>query len=281
MKDFINIRGVLFDLSIPRVMGIVNVTPDSFYDRSRTFTEGEIAQKVDSMVSEGADIIDVGGYSSRPRATEISVEEEISRISMALELIRKRFDNIIISVDTFRSEVAKVAVNDYGVDMINDISGGEMDKRMFGFVAAANIPYIMMHMQGTPANMQDSPLYDNVVSDIVGWFSQRLEKLTDMGVKDIIIDPGFGFGKSIEHNYEMLHDLDEFGLFGLPVMVGLSRKSMIWKELGIDPGNSLAGTITLNTIALMKGASILRVHDVREAVQSVKLFRKIHETPAQ
>jgi dihydropteroate synthase len=271
---FINVRGNLIDLSVPRVMGILNVTPDSFYKESRISSEEEIVKKVSKMLEEGADIIDIGGYSSRPGAEQITQEEERRRVIRALEIVSREFPEAVISIDTFRSEIAVEAIFDYGAGIINDISGGEMDKKMFHIVEKTGVPYIMMHMQGVPGTMQDNPVYDDVVADILRWFGERIFRLESMGVKDIIIDPGFGFGKTTSQNFEILKHLGDFSVGGMPVMVGVSRKSMIWKTLDTSPGEALNGTTVLNTIALINGADILRVHDVKEAVQAVKLVGK-------
>jgi dihydropteroate synthase len=227
------------------------------------------------MLNEGADILDVGGYSSRPGASNVPVEEEKRRVVNAIGLLRKRFPSALISVDTFRSDVALEAINGCGADIINDITGGDSDENMFATVADLNVPYILMHMKGTPETMQHNPVYNDVVSDILKWIGERVVKLQSAGVKDIIIDPGFGFGKTIEQNYELLSRLEDLFIPGLPVLVGLSRKSMIWKTLEIQPEEALAGTSVLNTIALLKGADILRVHDVKEAVQTIRLVGKL------
>jgi len=272
---YINIGGKLLDLSVPKVMGIINVTPDSFYKGSRVLDEKEIVKSAMKMMDEGADIIDVGGYSSRPGAADVPQEEERSRVMNAVRIIRREIPETVLSVDTYRSEIASEAVEKFGVNMINDISGGEADAGMFDSVRKLNVPYIMMHMKGTPANMQDNPVYDDVVADILKWFSHRILKLQSAGVKDIIIDPGFGFGKTVKHNFEMLRRLGDFSVTGLPMMVGLSRKSMIWKTLSVTPDEALNGTSVLNTVALINGADILRVHDVKEAVQAVRLIMQI------
>jgi len=273
---FINIRGRLIDLDHPRVMGIINVTADSFYEGSRYGSISEVLIAAGKMLSEGADILDVGGCSTRPGALEVPEEEEKKKVCDAVEAIRKHFPDAVISVDTWRAGVAASAVGSSGADIINDISGGEMDNGMFPLIERLNVPYIMMHMQGTPQTMQMKPHYENVVSDILSWFGIRIARLHQAGVKDIIIDPGFGFGKSMENNFELLRRLDEFRIAALPVLVGLSRKSMIWKTLDISPSEALTGTAALNMTALMKGASLLRVHDVREARQVVTLFEKIY-----
>ena len=274
---YINAGGKLIDLSVPKVMGIINITPDSFYRGSRVTGEKEIISTAVRMTEEGADILDIGGYSSRPSAEDITAEEEGSRVLNAIRLIRKELPGAIVSVDTFRSEIAKTAVNDYGADIINDISGGEADEKMFEVVTQLNVPYIMMHMKGNPRTMQENPEYDDVVADILKWFGSRIVKLQNAGVKDIIIDPGFGFGKTIKHNFEMLQRLGDFAIAGLPVLVGISRKSMIWKSLSITPSEALNGTSVLHAVALLNGADILRVHDVKEAVQAVKLIEMLKD----
>lgn len=263
------------DLKIPRVMGILNITPDSFYKGSRYNSDTEILRAAVKMKQEGADIIDVGGYSSRPGAADISSDEESNRVLKAIKLISRELPDVIISVDTFRADVAREAITGCGAHMINDISGGDADKEMFSLVGKLNVPYIMMHMKGDPRTMQHNPVYDDVVADILKWFGERIFRLQTLGVKDIIIDPGFGFGKTIDHNFELLQRLGDFSITGLPVLIGVSRKSMIWKTLGITADEALNGTTVLNAIALSNGADILRVHDVREAVQTVKLFENI------
>ncbi|MGQ9621311.1 MAG: dihydropteroate synthase [Bacteroidales bacterium] len=273
--SYINVKGRLIDLREPRIMGVINVTPDSFYSGSRYMDKEKIINTVAKMLADQADIIDVGGYSSRPGAEDISEEEEKSRVLDAIKLIAGKFPEAVVSVDTFRASVAYEAVNNCGAHIINDISGGEADKEMFSTVAKLNVPYILMHMQGTPRTMQVNPVYNDVVADILIWFGQRITRLQSMGVKDIIIDPGFGFGKTIEHNFELLRRLNEFSVAGLPLLAGLSRKSMIWKVLGIRPEEALNGTTALNIVALLNGADILRVHDVKEAVQVRELFLKI------
>jgi dihydropteroate synthase len=272
---YINAGGQLIDLGIPKVMGILNITPDSFFGASRYNTDDEILAAAGKMLDDGAAILDVGGYSSRPGAPDISPEEERSRVIRAIKLIRRTFTDSIISVDTFRSEIALEAVLDAGARMINDISGGDADSKMFAAVEKLNVPYIMMHMKGNPATMQKNAVYDDIVADILKYFGERIFRLRAAGVNDIIIDPGFGFAKTIEHNYELLRRLDDLQISGLPVMVGISRKSMIWKTLDITADEALNGTTAIHAIALSKGADILRVHDVREAVQAVKLVAKL------
>jgi dihydropteroate synthase len=272
---YINVKGQLIDLDVPRVMGILNITPDSFYRGSRYRDEKEIIGAAQRMLEEGADFLDIGGYSSRPGAEDISAEEEKHRVLTAVRYVSREFPQAIISVDTFRAEVAREAICDCGAHIVNDISGGDADPEMTGLIAELNVPYIIMHMQGTPRSMQKNPAYEDVVSEVLMWFGQKTVSLMAAGVKDIIIDPGFGFGKNTEHNFTLLRRLKEFTIAGLPIMVGLSRKSVIWKTLNITPGESLNGTSALNAVALINGADILRVHDVKEAVETVKLIVKV------
>jgi dihydropteroate synthase len=274
-KRTINCSGRLTDLSVPVVMGIINITPDSFYGGSRSQNEDEIVKKTEKHLSEGAAIIDIGACSSRPGAENITENEEKERLDRALKIIKKRFSDAVISIDTFRSSIVSWCFQEYGINLINDISAGNMDKNMFSTIASINIPYIMMHMQGAPQNMQQQPSYVNVVNDIIGFFSEKVRQLNLLGVNDIIIDPGFGFGKTIDHNYELMNQLDAFSVFGLPLLAGVSRKSMIYKFLGNKPEEALNGTTVLNTIALLKGASILRVHDVKEAVETIRIVQKM------
>ncbi len=273
---FINIKGRLLDLRHPRIMGVINVTEDSFYPGSRYFTDEEMLAIAGKMLEDGADMLDIGGCSTRPGAKEVPEETEKKRVCRAMELILGRYPEATISVDTYRASVAAEAVINSGAAIINDISGGEMDLEMFPLVTRLNVPYIMMHMQGTPQTMQSDPHYDDVVSDILIWFGQRITQLQQAGVKDIILDPGFGFGKTAVHNFVMLRRMNEFHVAGLPLLAGLSRKSMIWRTLNITPDDALNGTSALNMTALMKGASILRVHDVKEAKEVVTLFEKIY-----
>lgn len=267
----INVNGQLLDLSYPQVMGILNFTPDSFYAGSRKQTEAEIVERTHQILSEGGSIIDAGAYSSRPNAEHISAEEEMARLRYGLGIVFRECSDAIVSVDTFRADVARMCVEEYGVAIINDIAAGSMDENMFPTVAQLGVPYIMMHMQGTPQNMQQAPHYDNVVQEVLYYFSEKVQKLRDLGAKDIILDPGFGFGKTLEHNYELLNKLEEFSIFELPILIGVSRKSMIYRLLGGGPEDALNGTSVINTIALMKGADILRVHDVRAASEAVKI----------
>lgn len=274
LSKYINVNGRLLDLSTPQVMGVLNVTPDSFYSGCRAQTDEAIAERARQILEEGASIIDIGAYSSRPNCVDISPEEELNRLRYALKILNEVHPDAIISVDTFRASVAEVCVKEYGVAIINDISGGEMDKNMFDTVIDLQVPYIMQHMQGTPQNMQDSPHYDNLMRETFLYFSEKIQTLHDRGLNDIILDPGFGFGKTLDHNYELLSHLEEFKIFELPILVGLSRKSMITKLLDIPTTEALNGTTVANTIALMKGADIIRVHDVKEAVQAVKIVQK-------
>ena len=270
---YINVNGSLLDLSQPRVMGILNVTPDSFYAGSRTQTEAEIVRRVKQIVSEGAAIIDIGAYSSRPNADNVSAREEMERVRMGLKILFEIQPDAVVSVDTFRADVARMCVEEYGVAIIHDIAAGEMAANMFHTVAALNVPYIMMHMQGTPQSMQQHPHYDNLLKEVFLYFARKVQQLRDLGVKDIILDPGFGFGKTMEHNYELLSHLEEFRIFELPLLVGVSRKSMIYRLLDITPQEALNGTTVLDTICLLKGADILRVHDVKEAVETVRIVQ--------
>jgi dihydropteroate synthase len=272
---YINVGGKLLDLTTPRVMGIINVTPDSFYKGSRVTNDKEIIMTAVKMTGEGADILDIGGYSSRPDAQDVAAEVEKERVLNAIRLIRKELPLVVISIDTFRSEIAFEAVDGCGAHIINDIYGGEADSEMFSVVRRLNVPYVMMHMQGTPATMQKNPRYDDVVADILKWFSRKIVSLQSEGVKDIILDPGFGFGKTRAHNFEMLRRLNDFNVAGLPLLIGISRKSMIWKTLDLTPDEALNGTSVLNAVALLNGADILRVHDVKEAVQTIRLIEQI------
>lgn len=275
---YINAGGKLLDLNIPKVMGILNITPDSFYKGSRYNSDKEILSAAARMIEEGADILDVGGYSSRPGAKDISQMEEADRVLKAIRIISREFPDAIISVDTFNSDIAREAIVGCGAHIINDISGGEIDTEMYSVVEKLNVPYIMMHMRGDPRSMQNDPIYDDIVADILKWFGEKIYRLQSVGVKDIIIDPGFGFGKTIDHNYDLLKRLGDFSIAGLPLLVGVSRKSMIWKTLDITADEALNGTSVLNAIALTNGADILRVHDVKEAVQAIRLIVKLRKT---
>lgn len=264
------------DLSHPRVMGIINITDNSFYSGSRHAEDKDIVTVAGRMLEEGADIIDIGGCSTRPGSEAVPEPVERERVCRATELIMGRFPDAVVSVDTYRASVAEAAVAGSGAAIINDISGGMMDEAMFPLVIRLNVPYILMHMQGTPKTMQENPVYDDVVTDILSWFGMRIGPLRASGVSDIILDPGFGFGKNAGHNFTMLRRFSEFRAAGLPLLAGLSRKSMIWKTLGITADEALNGTSVLNMAALMNGASILRVHDVREARQVITLFEKMY-----
>ena len=280
MTKQINANGRLMDLSHPQVMGILNVTPDSFYAGSRKQNETEIVARVHQIIDEGGNIIDIGAYSSRPNAAEVSTSEEMQRLRFGLDIIRREVPDAVVSVDTFRADVAQMCAEEYGVAMINDISAGEMDKNMFATVARLGIPYIIMHMQGTPQTMQKHPHYDNVLKEVLFYFAEKVQRLRDLGIKDIILDPGFGFGKTLEHNYALLNQLEEFSVFELPILIGVSRKSMIYKLLDCTPEDALNGTIAVNTIALMKGADLLRVHDVKAASESIKIVEATRSLPA-
>lgn len=269
----INVGGRLVSLDEPQVMGILNVTPDSFFATSRCRSEEEIRQRVCQIRQEGATMVDIGAYSSRPGAEDVTEAEELRRLLPAIDIVREEWPESIISVDTFRAEVARRAV-EAGADIINDISGGEMDPEMFSAVADMHVPYILMHMQGTPRDMQKAPHYDNLMCEVFRSLGERVELLHEMGVADVILDPGFGFGKTMEQNYEMMARLGEFRLLDCPILAGVSRKSMVYRLLDTTPEESLNGTTVLNTIALMNGASILRVHDVKEAVEAVKIYRQ-------
>ncbi len=270
----LNVRGKVIDLSTPRVMGILNVTPDSFYDGSRFAHEKTVLTHVEKMLSEGATIIDVGGASSRPGAAVVGVKDEAERVVPAIHAILAEFPNTIISVDTVHAIVAQMAL-DAGASMVNDISGGDQDNKMFDVLAAADVPYVIMHMRGTPQTMNKLTEYNNLIKDIADYFHNKLSRLRGSGIKDVIVDPGFGFAKTVEQNFTMLQNLDYFNILGVPMMVGLSRKSMIWRTLKTTPEEALNGTTVLNTAALLKGASILRVHDVKAAVECIQLTRKI------
>jgi dihydropteroate synthase len=266
----LNVRGRLIDLTIPKVMGILNVTPDSFYDGGRYDSEVAIMTQVEKMIEDGITFIDVGGYSSRPGAEDITIEEEINRVSKAIKLIAKKFPEVILSIDTFRSQVASAAIEE-GAAMINDISGGEQDKLMLEIAATQKVPYVMMHMRGNPQTMNQYTTYENLLKDVIDYFHGKIYQLREYGIKDIVIDPGFGFAKTVQQNFELLNALDYFKILGKPILVGLSRKSTIWRTLATTAEHALNGTSCLNTIALLKGANILRVHDVKEAVEIVKL----------
>ena len=274
----LNLKGNLHTYDRPQVMGIVNVTPDSFYSGSRTMHEAEIGLRIESMIEEGVDFIDIGAYSSRPGADDISPQEEITRLRRGMAILRRIAPDIPVSVDTFRSDVADAAIEEMGADIINDISGGTLDQKMFDTVARLGVPYILMHMRGTPATMQQFTEYKDVVADVVSDLSVKLRQLRHLGVADVIVDPGFGFSKTLEQNFELMNGLQAFSVLDCPVLVGISRKSMITKSLGIDSSDALAPTVALDAIALTKGASFIRVHDVREAAQTVTLFNMLNSS---
>lgn len=270
----INVGGKLLDLGEPQVMGILNVTPDSFYGKSRKQSDEEIAARVRSVLQEGGSMIDIGAYSTRPGAADVPVETEMSRLRHGLGILRREAPDAIVSVDTFRADVARMCVEEYGVQIVNDISGGELDDRMFDTVARLGVPYILMHIKGNPQNMQDNPQYDDLMCEMLVYFGSKVQRLHEMGVKDIILDPGFGFAKTLDHNYELMNRMEDLKVLGLPLLVGVSRKSMIYRLLGTSPDEALNGTTALHAMSLLKGASILRVHDVREAVETVEIVKK-------
>lgn len=271
-KALLNCRGKILDLSTPKVMGILNTTPDSFFDGGKyTVLDGALA-RAEQMVAEGASIIDIGGVSTKPGANEVTESDELQRLIPVVETVAKRFSEVVVSVDTFRAKVAYEAVA-VGAGMVNDIGAGELDGDMFETVAQLKVPYIMMHMQGTPATMQQNPVYDDVTQEVLDFLIARLNILKSLMLNDVIVDPGFGFGKTVEHNFALLRQLDRFNILGVPVLVGLSRKSMICKVLKKNPDQALNGTTALHSLALLKGADILRVHDVKEAMEVVKLMQ--------
>ncbi|MCX2481364.1 dihydropteroate synthase [Pedobacter sp. MC2016-15] len=275
-KITLNLKGELLDLSRPCVMGILNLTPDSFYTESRISSTDRALERVENCLQEGASFIDIGAYSSRPGAADVSTDEELKRMIPVVEAISKRFPEAKLSIDTFRAKVARESI-EAGAHIINDISGGELDEQMFETVADLQVPYILMHMKGNPQNMQDDPVYGNVSLDVVDYFEKKVNILKKLGLKDIILDPGFGFAKTIDHNYELLNHMQNLDIFGLPVLVGFSRKSMIYKFLNISPQEALNATTVLNTLALQKGATILRVHDVKAAAECIALVEKVQE----
>lgn len=273
-KSTLNLNGNLIDLSSPVVMGILNVTPDSFYDGGIYTTESAIVKRAAKIIEEGGSFIDIGAMSTRPGAKEISLQEELDRLLPAIRAVKKEFPEASLSVDTYRSEVVEAVYSETGDFIVNDISGGIFDAGMFEMVANLHLPYILMHTKGKSESMQESPNYEDVVKELILFFSAQVQKLKLLGVCDIIIDPGFGFGKTADHNYELLNRLDSFKIFELPILAGISRKAMIWRELNITPTESLNGTTILNTLALSGGCDILRVHDVKEAVEVVELVGK-------
>ncbi|WP_227807486.1 dihydropteroate synthase [Lutibacter profundi] len=271
----INCNGSLINLDTPKIMGILNITPDSFFDGGKYNDPINILNHVDKMLNEGATFIDVGAYSSRPGAKHISEEEELNRILPVIKLLKSNFPNILLSVDTFRSNIAKQCVNN-GACMVNDISAGNLDTAMFSTIAKLQVPYIIMHMQGSPQNMQENPKYHDVVKDVLFFFSKKIQKLYSLGINDVIADVGFGFGKTITQNYELLKQLDLFQNLEVPILTGLSRKSMLFKPLKISQTNALNATTVANTIALLKGANILRVHDIKEAMETIKIVELLN-----
>lgn len=277
MEDnlFINVGGNLMDFRSPKVMGIVNVTPDSFYGGSRVETAETVRRRVAEMRRDGADIIDIGGFSSRPGASDVSPEEEYNRLAGGLEAVRLEWPEAIVSVDTFRAEVARRCVEEWGVAIVNDIGGGTLDPDMWDTVAELGVTYVLMHMRGTPATMTGLSDYGDVTAEVLSDLAFKLAKLREAGVADVIIDPGFGFAKTVEQNYRLLADLREFRVLGAPLLAGLSRKTMIWKTLGVTADEARDGTIALDTVALMNGADILRVHDVRPAAETIKLLEQL------
>ena len=270
----INCKGKLIDLNKPKIMGILNITPDSFYDGGKYKDDASILKQVESMLTNGATFIDIGAYSSRPGAEEVTTQNELKRLLPVLNLVLKEFPNALLSIDTFKSKVAEEAIQ-MGAAVINDISSGLLDEDMLTIIAKYNVPYIMMHMRGNPKTMQQHTDYDNLVKDILFFFSQRMDKATSLGIKDIIIDPGFGFSKTLQQNYELLNKLDLLKITDRPILVGVSRKSMIYKLLGTEPEKALNGTTALNMLALEKGANILRVHDVKEAMECIKIYEQL------
>lgn len=271
---YINCKGNIVDLSTPKVMGILNITPDSFYDGGRRKTLADHLKKAEEMLLEGADFIDVGSYSSRPGAEDISESEELNRILPVVEALIENFPEILLSIDTFRSEVARQCI-EAGAAMINDISAGKLDEKMLTTVAQLQVPYIMMHMKGTPQTMKDLNQYNDLTQDILFYFSERIDRARELGINDLIVDPGFGFAKNIEQNFELLSNLHLFKILDLPILSALSRKSLIYKTFKTTPDQALNGTTVLNTVSLMKGANIVRVHDVKEAVECVKLVQRL------
>jgi dihydropteroate synthase len=271
----INCKGQLIDLASPKVMGILNVTPNSFYDGGKFADEKALLNQVEKMLNEGATFIDIGGYSSKPNAEFVSEEEELQRVISIITTVTQKFPETLISIDTFRSKVAKESIEN-GAAIINDISAGNLDENMMKTVAELQVPYIMMHMKGTPQTMQSLTQYENIVKEMIFYFSEKIAQARSFGINDLILDPGFGFAKTLEQNFEVLNKLELFQMLELPILAGVSRKSMIYKTLETDAQNSLNGTTSLNTISLMKGAKILRVHDVKEAVECVRLYTKLN-----
>lgn len=276
-KSFLNIQGALFEINKPMIMGILNITADSFFDGGEYTNEKAQLLRVEKMINEGADFIDIGAQSTRPGAKEIDAKSEISKLNPLVSSIRKKFPDTIISIDTWHSEVAK-ATFESGADIINDISGGQFDSKMFETIAEIQIPYILMHTAGKPNTMQDNPQYDNVLKEVIYFMSQQINKLNHLGVNDIIIDPGFGFGKTLEHNYQLLNKLNHFAFLEVPILVGISRKSMVYKTISSTANDALNGTTALHMAALNQGSDILRVHDVKEARECICLFENIQKS---
>ncbi|HZL12452.1 MAG TPA: dihydropteroate synthase [Prolixibacteraceae bacterium] len=277
-KNTINLNGRIIDLSQPVIMGILNVTPDSFFDGGKYKTEKKVVKRAEEILEQGGTVIDIGAVSTQPGLEGISTKDELDRLLPAVKAVKKAFPDAFVSIDTYRSWVALKVIEDCGPCIVNDVSGGDFDVHMFDTVGKLGVPYILMHMQGTPLKMQMNPEYDDIIRDISLFFTDRVKKLNKARVKDVILDPGFGFGKTLEHNYELLNRLDSFKVFQLPLMVGVSRKSMIYKLLGAKPEEALNGTTTVNTLALMGGSDILRVHDVREAAESIRIMNMIRST---
>lgn len=276
----INLRGKLLDVTVPKIMGIINITPDSFFSESRSIEANQICHRVASMIESGMDILDVGACSTRPGIEQVSEQEELARLRMAMEVIRNKWPDLPVSIDTYRASVASEMVQSFKADMINDISGGSLDEKMFETIARLQVPYVLSHIQGNPTTMQLNPGYEDITTDICQYFSQKMAELLRLGVNDIVLDPGFGFGKTLQHNYQLLKGLDELTILNRPMLIGISRKSMIYKFLNIDPEQSLNGTTVLHTMALMGGASILRVHDVKEAKEAILLYENLKKCSA-
>lgn len=276
----INLRGKLLDVTVPKIMGIINITPDSFFSESRSIEANQICHRVASMIESGMDILDVGACSTGFGIEQVSEQEELARLRMAMEVIRNKWPDLPVSIDTYRASVASEMVQSFKADMINDISGGSLDEKMFETIARLQVPYVLSHIQGNPTTMQLNPGYEDITTDICQYFSQKMAELLRLGVNDIVLDPGFGFGKTLQHNYQLLKGLDELTILNRPMLIGISRKSMIYKFLNIDPEQSLNGTTVLHTMALMGGASILRVHDVKEAKEAILLYENLKNCSA-
>lgn len=276
----INLRGKLLDVTVPKIMGIINITPDSFFSESRSIEANQICHRVASMIESGMDILDVGACSTGFGIEQVSEQEELARLRMAMEVIRNKWPDLPVSIDTYRASVASEMVQSFKADMINDISGGSLDEKMFETIARLRVPYVLSHIQGNPTTMQLNPGYEDITTDICQYFSQKMAELLRLGVNDIVLDPGFGFGKTLQHNYQLLKGLDELTILNRPMLIGISRKSMIYKFLNIDPEQSLNGTSVLHTMALMGGASILRVHDVKEAKEAILLYENLKNCSA-